>query len=449
MYKIKLPLRYLFKRKISYVAIAAVALCVFIVLIVMTVHSGLVQQYKDKNHDFYSDTIISTDSMVGFPYYQQFIEKLHDQPYVQAASPVVITIGSLTRSGYDENIAVEIMGIDLSSHIKVSNFEDTLFYHKQNPLDAFVPPYDPNRPGFIPGITMMSARDQQGNYDLPQTPMQMSVEISCVPLTARGAMQRADIDYVNTKTFRFSDTAQTNLANVDARTVFITHSDAQALCGMSGDTPRTNAIFINFIPGTNIEQAAAKVSSLWNDFKLLNADKPNANLLDTPTVQTWKQYRRETIAWMEKEQIMLTMLFIMVAITTVFIVFVIFYMIINHKIKDVGILRSIGVSSGSVMQIFMAFAGLIAVIGTAIGSFFGWLFLHIINDLENLLLELFNFQVFDRTVFAIGALPNDIPPMLLLTIAASAILACLLGAFIPAYKAAAKKPVDTLKVTPL
>jgi lipoprotein-releasing system permease protein len=449
MYRLKLALRYLFRRRISYLAIAAVALCVFIVVIVMTVHSGLVRQFKDKNHNFYSDCIISTDSMVGFSYYEDFIAELQKQPYVYAASPAVITIGSLTRAGYDENIGIEIMGIDISRHKNVSNFADTLHYNRQNPDKAFNIKGSPDDAGLIIGIAMMSSRDKQGIYFHPSEPINMQVEISCVPLTARGAMQKADTDYVNSKIFYFADDSQSNLAMVDSRMVYIPFEQAQTLAGMADSIPRTSAVFIKFKPGQDVESATAQVRSLWNNFVLLNKTKPNADLFETVNVQTWKQYCRHTIAWMEKEQIMLTALFLMVAITTVFIVFVIFYMIISHKSKDIGILRSVGVSSFSILWIFLYFAALIGLIGSAVGSLLGWLFLLKINEMENLLLKWKGIQVFDRSIFAIGELPNQIQPMMLLIIIATAVLACLLGALIPSLQAARGKPAETLKVSQL
>jgi lipoprotein-releasing system permease protein len=141
--------------------------------------------------------------------------------------------------------------------------------------------------------------------------------------------------------------------------------------------------------------------------------------------------------------------FLMVAITTVFIVFVIFYMIISHKSKDIGILRSVGVSSLSILRIFLYFAALIGLIGSALGSLMGWLFLLKINEMENLLLKWKGIQVFDRSIFAIGELPNQIQPMMLLIIIATAVLACLLGALIPSLQAARGKPAETLKVSQL
>ncbi|MHC4542308.1 MAG: hypothetical protein ACYS74_21395 [Planctomycetota bacterium] len=70
MYKIIIPTRYLIKRRITYFAVMAVALCVFIVLVVMTVMTGLVTDFKQKNHRFAGDCVVGTKSLVGFAYYE-------------------------------------------------------------------------------------------------------------------------------------------------------------------------------------------------------------------------------------------------------------------------------------------------------------------------------------------------------------------------------------------
>ena len=76
MYKIILPLRYLVKRRITLLAVAAVALSVFIASVVLTVMHGLVGDFKEKNHQFVGDCVVSTQSLVGFAYYEPFVEQL-------------------------------------------------------------------------------------------------------------------------------------------------------------------------------------------------------------------------------------------------------------------------------------------------------------------------------------------------------------------------------------
>jgi ABC-type lipoprotein release transport system permease subunit len=79
----------------------------------------------------------------------------------------------------------------------------------------------------------------------------------------------------------------------------------------------------------------------------------------------------------------------------------------------------------------------------------GWLFLLKINQIEDWLFEHFNWQLYDRTIYAIGDIPNQVNPKVLGVIVLSAIIACLAGALLPSLQAARSTPVDTLQVNQL
>ncbi len=112
MYKITLAFRYLLKRRITYFAVLAVALCVFIVLVVMTVMAGLVGDFKEKNHLFAGDCVVATESLVGFSHYEEFMEILGKTDFIEAVSPVVKSYGLIGLRGSNVKDNVEIMGID-------------------------------------------------------------------------------------------------------------------------------------------------------------------------------------------------------------------------------------------------------------------------------------------------------------------------------------------------
>ncbi|MHC4287329.1 MAG: ABC transporter permease, partial [Planctomycetota bacterium] len=141
--------------------------------------------------------------------------------------------------------------------------------------------------------------------------------------------------------------------------------------------------------------------------------------------------------------------FLMLGVITVFIVFVVLYMIISHKSKDIGILKSMGAPMSSILGIFQLFSVFIALIGSLIGSVSGWIFLYKINDLEDWLYAHHGWQLWDRTVYAIGDIPNHVEPEVLAVIVGSAVLACMVGALVPGLQAAGKKPVQSLQVNQL
>jgi lipoprotein-releasing system permease protein len=450
MYKLIGPIRYLLKRRITYLAAAAVALCVFTVVVVMTVMNGLVGEFKGKNHDFVGDCIVGTDSLVGFAYYPDFLSKLREQNFVLAAAPVAKGFGLLTQPGTGQNIGVEIMGIEPESFCRATEFAQTLYYHKDNPSAAFTPTYDPALAGCVVGIDMVAGtRDSLGRYHHDPESPRIELMITCFPLTAKGALAKAGTDLVSTKIVHYSDDSHSGIVKVDARTVYLPFDSAQKLFGMAGATPRASAIHLKFAEEVPLKTGVEKIVKIWDSFVAAHKNETYAYLLKNVTVQTWLDYRRSSIAAMEKEQTMLILLFAMLGIITVFIIFVVFYMIISHKSKDIGILKSVGVSRGAIVQLFLTFAALVGIVGAAIGAAAGCAFLVKINEMEDWLFEHFGWQLWDRTVYAIGDIPNNIEWDVLAIITASAILAALLGALLPTARAARQQPVEVLQVSQL
>lgn len=452
MYKFILAIRYMLKRRISYLAFASVALCVFIVVVVMTVMTGLVIDFKQKNHRFTGDCVVGTESLAGYPYYDEFMAILQKQEYVKAVTAVIKSYALVSPRGFSQSLGVEILAVEPQTYGTVTDFGDYLAYHKSRSSQAFKPTYDKSLDGCVIGVDLWLTDFFNGRYSSNPDSNLMAMDISCFPITAKGSLAQAGTSVVNTKTFYYSDNAQSGLARTDGSVIYIPFEDGQLLCGMAGAEKRASFIHIKFKPDININDGCTKVSALWQDFrreKQSQINQTSATILQKVTVQSWKIHRRPFIAAMEKEQLMLTVMFILVGITTIFIILVVFYMIICHKSKDIGVLKSIGASTVDILKMFSIFAVLIGICGSAVGSFFGWLFLLKINKLEDWLYEHFGFQMWDRTVYAIGEIPNTIDLKVLTIIIFSAILACLIGALVPAWQAARLKPVETLQVTQL
>lgn len=448
MYKFILAVRYLFKRRITCLALMAVSICVFMVIVVMTVMTGLARDFEAKNHRWFGDCVLSTDSLVGFAYYQEFIEKLEKTDFVDAVSPVVRSYGILTEeSGFHRN--AEIVGIDPLRQSRVTNFGGCLYYHRDNPSKAFEPSYDANLPGIVVGIDSVRGRDERGQYHHePETPRYVFT-ISCFPLTARGGLAKGGLGLVNSKNFYYSDDSHSGLARVDSSFVYLPFEEAQLLCGMATGEKRTSAIHLRLKPGVNLRAGRDKVAALWKEFVKEKQGSRHAGLLDKVHIETYREFRREVMAAVEMEKTMMIFVFSLVGIITVFIILVVFYMIVSHKSKDIGILKSVGVSNSNVLKLFLFFAFLVGVLGSAIGTTGGAAFLAKINRIENWLFERYGFQLWSRMMYAIDDIPNKMEFGTVAIIIISAIVACLVGAFLPSWQAAKLKPVETLQVSQL
>jgi ABC-type lipoprotein release transport system permease subunit len=447
MIKTLLAYRYVFKQRIAYMAILVIALSVFVVTVVMTVMNGLVGDFKKKNHAFVGDCVIGTDSLVGFPYYEEALALVSTQDVVEAVSPVVRSVALVSFTREDQGQGMQIWGIDPDRHTRVTGFAGTLHHHVRDVHQAFEQENDPNGPGCIIGIERIFHPNEHGRYEVTYDPRGRAYEVTCLPLTARGAPLKAGAGEFNTKTFYLSDIVHTGLAREDNYVLYIPLDAAQQLCGMAGPVKRISAIHIRFRSGVALEHGVRSMASLWQGFKQDMARQPQARLLDHCSVQSWKRVRRDYIAPMEKEQLAMILLFFMVAVTVAFIVFVVFYMLINHKRKDIGVLKSVGTSDAEVLGLFAGFSMLVGLCGAGIGVLAGALFLHYINDLEGWLYERCGFQLWDRTIFiSIGEIPHQMRFEVIVPIACMAVLVSLIGAWIPTWQAARLHPIDTLRV---
>jgi ABC-type lipoprotein release transport system permease subunit len=145
VYKIILAIRYLLKRRITYFAVLAVALCVFIVVVVMTVMTGLVSDFKQKNHRFVGDCVVGTESLVGFAYYEDFVQILDQEDCIAAVSPVIKSFALKRRRSSGRDDVVEIMGIDPVRHSQATGFGQTLYYRKDNVSETMCPKHSSQR----------------------------------------------------------------------------------------------------------------------------------------------------------------------------------------------------------------------------------------------------------------------------------------------------------------
>jgi len=131
MYHALLTNRYLTSRVIPLIAVAAVALCVALVIIVVSVMTGFLNMVKDSGRTLIGDVVVSY-AVSGIPHYQKLIQRIEALPEAAAATPVLDTWG-LVRMPYppgdDKQVEfVQLWGIEPESFSKVTGFEKTLHW---------------------------------------------------------------------------------------------------------------------------------------------------------------------------------------------------------------------------------------------------------------------------------------------------------------------------------
>lgn len=133
MYQVLLTNRYLTSRVIPLIAVLAVALCVALVIIVVSVMTGFLNNVKQAGRTLMGDVVV-TYAISGIPHYDALIERIEALPEAAAATPVVDGFG-LVKMPYPEgpqkeSAPVQIWGIEPEGFARVTGYDQTLYWRE-------------------------------------------------------------------------------------------------------------------------------------------------------------------------------------------------------------------------------------------------------------------------------------------------------------------------------
>jgi len=130
----------------------------------------------------------------------------------------------------------------------------------------------------------------------------------------------------------------------------------------------------------------------------------------------------------------------------VFLILCIFYMIVQEKTRDIGIIKSIGGSAEGVAAVFLAYGGAIGLVGCVLGSLLGITFVEHVNDVQDWLARLNPaWRVWSPETYSFDRIPDVWKWSEVIAISILAVIASIVGATFPAIRAGKTWPVETLR----
>jgi lipoprotein-releasing system permease protein len=422
VYQPLLANRYLVSRIIPLIAVAAVALCVALVIIVVSVMSGFLDMLLSSGRTLMADVIVRYPHP-GLPHYDRLIDEIESLPEAEAATPVVENFGLLKLPYDDRTEGVQVWGIEPGSFARVVDLEGTLVWRETPervgeyladlagipqaptpPADLgdipwLDPPADDDdaAPRAIIGVEIDGAAKQRtagGTYEVryPRWWMPLhAVDITLLPVSSDGRVEKPDnrrLDIAN----EFSS----GVYQVDSRRTFIGIGTAQRMLGLEsgpiydpkileetgelvrmGEYPaRTSMVLVRAAPGVTPEALRDAVVDAYVRFESRIRDDdgvivkaPDAGFV---AVRTWREQLRDILGPVEKERELMRILFSIVYLVCAGLVLSIFWAIVHEKTRDIGILRAVGASRPGILGVFLAYGLVIGLAGAVVGATLGW-----------------------------------------------------------------------------
>lgn len=162
----------------------------------------------------------------------------------------------------------------------------------------------------------------------------------------------------------------------------------------------------------------------------------------------WSDWTRQHVNFFRaiatEKRVMGVILFLIVIVAAINIISTL-VMVVTEKQADIAILRTLGASPASVMQVFMVQGTLIGAVGTVLGTLAGVLLASNVERIVRGLEAVFGVEFLPADVYYINSLPSELHLGDVGMIAGVAFLMSFLSTLYPAWRAARTRPAEALR----
>jgi lipoprotein-releasing system permease protein len=483
-------------------AALAVALCTAMVLVVWSVMGGFLNALLAQGRGMIGDVSIAYP-VHGIPHYAELVAEIEADPLVDAATATIETPAMLGLDNGEVRL-IQCIGVDPERYDRVTGFYERLWWR---PIDEPLPrdkagddlrlnpgyakrldeifaegttlsEIDPRsgepRPAMAMGIevTRYNERRKEGFFD-PFPGLfapTMEYTIGVLPFSRKAVV----ID-VQSRMMPVANEFRSGMYEVDANWVVMPFGVLQSMLkmgeGIEVETfypgemdeegnlileptetgvavpARATNVLIRAADGVTADRLEARVEEIYEAFARRHEDVPISARWKELMVYRWEEKPglRQFIAAVKKETALVLTLFAFISLTAVFLVCAIFWAMVSEKTKDIGVLRALGASRGGVAWLYLRYGLAIGLVGSAVGGVMAFLIVTNINPIHEWLGQTLGVYVWDPSVYYFTQIPNKVEPTKAAFVLAGGVVFSVLGALLPALRAAWMDPVKALR----
>ncbi|KAA2284434.1 lipoprotein-releasing ABC transporter permease subunit [Arenimonas fontis] len=388
---------------LSLASILGIILGVVALITTIAVMSGFQQELRERILGMVAHATVSgvDGPLQDWP---RAVELADEDPRVLGAAPYVETealIQGRRRQG------ALLRGVDPALEPRVSQLADKM---RQGRLEDL-------RPGeyrILLGVELaMVLGVQVGD--------QVNVFISQATVTPLGAMPRA-------RRFTVAGIFEAGAQEYDLGLAVIHLQDAQALTRM----------------GEGVSGVRLRLDDLWDAW---NVARDLADRLDDGfyRVRDWSRDHANFFRALKMEKTVMFILLSLVILIAAFNLVSSLVMLVQDKQSDIAILRTLGMSPGAVMRVFVVQGLVVGVAGIAVGVAAGVALASNLSHVVAFVEDLFDTELMPSDVYYISGVPSVVNVSDVLMVAAVAFVMCLLATLYPAWRASRTDPATALR----
>jgi lipoprotein-releasing system permease protein len=415
-FELLLALRYLrpkrtFVSVITLISVLGVTLGVAVLIIVISVMSGFDRELRDKILGFSPHLRVAyTNRTMGG--YQAIMRQISTNREVKAVAPYVLAqvlVETQPENGQSQVGAPWMRGIDPKLDLNMQSLATNL-----------VGKFEVRDRGVLIGAEFARAMSLNvGDRMLIYSPRELN--------KLRQAQNKEKQEAVLPDEFEVRGIFDAGYYEYNSAFIITSLEDAQDLYVL-GDT--VHGLEVNLKDAREAPAVQRQLmKTLGSQFRITTWMDENASILGALVVE---------------KNVMFYLLFFIMIVAALCILSALITFVVQ-KTREIGMLKALGATDLQVAGLFLSQSGFVGTVGVICGFGLGMLALSYRNEFLHFMNRLTGFELFPASIYGFNELPALIVPQDIWLICGSALLICVLGGVIPAWRAGRLQPVAALR----
>ena len=197
----------------------------------------------------------------------------------------------------------------------------------------------------------------------------------------------------------------------------------------------------------NLQNKVSKIEIFLNNIDdvtktangLIQVVPDNLQILD------WQHVDASIFHAVMVEKNVMTLILSIIILVAMFNILSSLTMLSSNKIRDIAILKTMGMKRKSILKIFIYIGSTIGILGTILGIGIGLLVSSNIDKIKGILDKISGSNVFSEEIYFLSQLPSKIDWNEVTLICIFSLLLCFFATLYPAFKASKFNPIDALR----